>query len=118
MPDEPREEGIFLAHARRYRSSCDAGCLQEGCRWWSTPFVAAAFKIPPSMQDDLAFPATVPSDVLDPKASVTCACSVIRCLVYTVPLSWSFSRSAVSRVRRRPFSDPSGYSTPAIKNLE
>ena len=39
------------------------------------------------MQDDLDFPATLPSsDVSDPQASVTSDCSVSRCLVYTVTL--------------------------------
>ena len=32
-----------------------------------------------------------------PKAFVTGACSVSRCLVHTVTLSWSFSRSAVTK---------------------
>jgi len=36
------------------------------------------------------------SDVQDPQASVTSACSVSRCLVYIVTLSLSFFRSAVT----------------------
>jgi hypothetical protein len=54
-------------------------------------------RVPPYMQDDLAFPATLPSsDVYDPQASVTSDCSVSRCLVCTVTLSLSFFRSAVT----------------------
>ena len=55
---------------------------------------------PPNMQDDLAYrpPSPRVSKFSRPPSfvSVVCECSFSRCLVYTVTLSWSFSRSAVT----------------------